>query len=224
MLALFRRMFMSSGSAAYALRNQGVSRPELLAAAGLLFSACRAKPSPEEVELAEVRRLIKLDDEKPNMPNTGRYFPEQQRGWNGSYTLKAGVLVDDRLIYKVYGMPLGQAPQNREDAVDLHPGIPESVFSSCQRCGISWKWVNSHSTRTGPDCGVAPLCEKCWRELTPKQRVPFYELARIEYRWPISQAALEAAVLAEQEDRHSSERERSDSATRGSRPLKSGNT
>ncbi len=47
-------------------------------------------------------------------------------------------------------------------------------YSSCQRCGIPWKFTKSHSTRYNETKGCFPLCEDCWKELTPKERFPFY--------------------------------------------------
>lgn len=69
----------------------------------------------------------------------------------------------------------------------LHPG-----YGSCHRCGRSWAVVDGHSTpyhtvepATTHDAdnfttisyvssSCFPLCEQCWKELTPEQRLPFY--------------------------------------------------
>lgn len=59
--------------------------------------------------------------------------------------------------------------------VDLFPDIPESSLGSCARCGISWKWVEIHTTTYGTrGWGCFPLCEGCWAGLTPEQRLPYY--------------------------------------------------
>ncbi len=49
-----------------------------------------------------------------------------------------------------------------------------SRFSGCGRCGGTWNWKEPHSTWYGAE-GMFPLCEECYQELTPKERVPFYE-------------------------------------------------
>lgn len=47
-------------------------------------------------------------------------------------------------------------------------------YSRCRRCKTPWNWVHYHVTDYSPGHGCLPLCEKCWIELTPEQRLPFY--------------------------------------------------
>lgn len=67
----------------------------------------------------------------------------------------------------------------------LHPG-----YSCCGRCARTFHC-------SGPDCyhitdyeftadgfptsGIFPLCEKCWKILTPQERLPYYR--RLYYSW-----------------------------------------
>lgn len=44
----------------------------------------------------------------------------------------------------------------------------------CLRCKTPWLFVKSHVTDYSISSGCFPLCEKCWSELTPDQRLPFY--------------------------------------------------
>jgi len=46
-------------------------------------------------------------------------------------------------------------------------------FGECYRCGRTWNITRWHATRFGTG-GCFPLCEACWRELTPIQRLPYY--------------------------------------------------
>ena len=51
----------------------------------------------------------------------------------------------------------------------LSPG-----FSWCGNCLTTWAYAHEHVTHYSPGRGCFALCEKCWRELTPPQRLPFY--------------------------------------------------
>jgi len=42
------------------------------------------------------------------------------------------------------------------------------------RCWRSWEITKSHPTHYSNGRGCFPLCEECWRELAPEQRLPFY--------------------------------------------------
>lgn len=58
-------------------------------------------------------------------------------------------------------------------------------YSHCRRCQTNWRFVTPHDTDWGWK-GCIALCEKCWRELTPEQRLPYYR-SLIEWwheRWP----------------------------------------
>lgn len=51
----------------------------------------------------------------------------------------------------------------------LHPS-----YSTCLRCGMSWAIVHGHTTYCTVGGGCFPLCEDCWSELTPEDRLSFY--------------------------------------------------
>ncbi len=44
----------------------------------------------------------------------------------------------------------------------------------CHRCGIPWHMTEKHSTIYSEDRSCFALCEQCWGELTPKQRLSHY--------------------------------------------------
>ena len=45
----------------------------------------------------------------------------------------------------------------------------------CLRCETPWRFVRYHVTDYGDrGHGCLPLCEKCWAEMTPQRRIPFY--------------------------------------------------
>lgn len=52
----------------------------------------------------------------------------------------------------------------------LSPG-----WGSCYKCQTTWKFVEGHETYVLNGSGMFPLCEKCWEELTPETRLPYYE-------------------------------------------------
>jgi len=47
-------------------------------------------------------------------------------------------------------------------------------LGGCYKCGTPWDCIRSHSTRYNPGSACFPLCEPCWQELTPTDRLPFY--------------------------------------------------
>jgi len=48
-------------------------------------------------------------------------------------------------------------------------------YSYCGKCHTTWNFVQGHTTKYNDACGMFPLCEACWKELTPKQRLPYYK-------------------------------------------------
>lgn len=132
------------------------------------------KRAPESRQLSEVRELIERDRKQPKLADTGRRIPAESISCNSSWTLIAGVWIEDRIYYKALGVSMGNPPAG-DDVKDRRPGIPDQVFGGCGRCKRSWKWVNGHVTSFSKTGGCFPLCEKCWSELTPWERLPFYQ-------------------------------------------------
>lgn len=48
-------------------------------------------------------------------------------------------------------------------------------YSWCKRCRRPWTVAREHSTYYQQGSGCFPLCRSCWGDLTPAQRLPFYE-------------------------------------------------
>jgi hypothetical protein len=48
-------------------------------------------------------------------------------------------------------------------------------FGGCLRCGDTWDRTPYHSTYIGAGSSCFPLCERCWRGLSPQERLPYYE-------------------------------------------------
>lgn len=74
----------------------------------------------------------------------------------------------------------------------------------CRRCKTPWVFVQFHNTSWHQRGGIA-LCEQCWAELTPRERLPFYrELVESWHKRPDlcelgfdeEWAQVEAAVLS----------------------------
>ena len=49
-------------------------------------------------------------------------------------------------------------------------------LGDCLRCHDTWDWKPSHVTNYSQTSGCFPLCEECWTELTPDERLPYYAL------------------------------------------------
>jgi hypothetical protein len=128
---------------------------------------------PHSEKIAEVKTLLEKERKYGRRSDTGKEI-RHSKYRDGSYRMIYGVWVDSRLEYETLGIPLGIAPPNRPDAVDNSPGVPESVLGSCGRCKVSWKWVEGHLTLYSCGSACFPLCEKCWSDLTPEERVPYY--------------------------------------------------
>lgn len=74
-------------------------------------------------------------------------------------------------------------------------------YSWCGRCKTTWPYVKPHRTWYNEYSACFPLCEKCWAELTPEERMPYYE--RLLDYWELSSPVdpddaeqIRAAVLA----------------------------
>lgn len=109
-------------------------------------------------------------------------------------------------------VPLGLSFQaRRELAARLLP----SHFSGCGRCKLPWNVVEGHSIAYSRTSGCFPICNECWDDLTPVDRVPFYldwlrradasmkQYPHIDcdkYDTPEIRATLEVNVLANKQD------------------------
>lgn len=47
-------------------------------------------------------------------------------------------------------------------------------YGACLRCGMSWRVTKHHSTNVTERSGMFSLCESCWKDLTPQDRLPYY--------------------------------------------------
>lgn len=54
-------------------------------------------------------------------------------------------------------------------------------YGWCERCQTCWDYVHGHITELGDGSGCFPLCERCWSELTPQERLPYYR--RLFDKW-----------------------------------------
>lgn len=54
-------------------------------------------------------------------------------------------------------------------------------FSGCGRCRNTWNWTEEHATPYKPGHACFPLCQHCWQQLTPQQRLPYY--MQLHDRW-----------------------------------------
>jgi hypothetical protein len=48
-------------------------------------------------------------------------------------------------------------------------------YGGCERCHDTWNWKKYHVTEYGEGGGCFPLCEECWKALSPTERTPFYD-------------------------------------------------
>lgn len=49
-----------------------------------------------------------------------------------------------------------------------------SSYGFCFKCGTTWEYVQNHVTYIEDGSGCFPMCEKCWRDTSPKDRLPYY--------------------------------------------------
>ena len=78
-----------------------------------------------------------------------------------------------------------------------------SSYGNCGYCGRTWDKVEHHNTRITEHVGMFPLCEECWRALTPEQRLPYYRAlysSWLPYGLPLPYTweQIEQAVLNEE--------------------------
>lgn len=82
------------------------------------------------------------------------------------------------------------------------------AYGACGRCRTAWKFVDGHTTHYGDEGGGCfPLCELCWSEMTPTERLPFYYSLYRQWEWdaqqrgdkpPSNWEVIEHAVLNEE--------------------------
>lgn len=49
------------------------------------------------------------------------------------------------------------------------------MYGACGRCGMPWNMTKNHVTSVTEICGIFPLCESCWKDMTPQDRLPYYK-------------------------------------------------
>ena len=74
----------------------------------------------------------------------------------------------------------------------LSPG-----YSYCTRCGISWKFTKLYTTMYSDHKGCFALCDKCWLQLTAKERLPYYAMVFKESIYEYDWESIRTAVLEE---------------------------
>lgn len=109
-------------------------------------------------------------------------------------------------------LPLGLSFQARRE---LAGRLLPSHFSHCSRCRLPWNVVEGHVIAYSRNSGCFPICNECWDDLTPVDRVPFYldwlrqtdasmkQYPHIDYEkydTPEIRATLEVNVLANKQD------------------------
>lgn len=85
--------------------------------------------------------------------------------------------------------------------LDVRAGwLPSWGYSGCRRCGTPWWACREHVTPYGDEGeGCFPLCQRCWGELHPVDRLPYYgELIRhwISLGPPVEQETIDAILDA----------------------------
>jgi hypothetical protein len=60
------------------------------------------------------------------------------------------------------------------DRVNMARGRRSTGYGDCSRCLLTWDVVDGHTIAYATGCGCFPICNECWDELTPVERVPFY--------------------------------------------------
>jgi hypothetical protein len=87
----------------------------------------------------------------------------------------------------------------------LWPSRRRRDAADCLRCNTSFLFSPGHATIAESPLlpgsfAVLPLCAACWRDLTPSERLPYYQARMVETRGPdprenaLRWAAVEAAV------------------------------
>lgn len=103
------------------------------------------------------------------------------------------------MVKKLFPPKADSDPRSGIMTQHLAPG-----YSSCMRCRTAWKFVEGHSTKYDEHNGCFPLCELCWADLAPEQRLPFYFVLYCQWDWdagqmgherPTEWEAIEQAVL-----------------------------
>jgi len=56
-----------------------------------------------------------------------------------------------------------------------------SGYGSCLCCGMPWRFCRYHITPLDGGRGMFPLCEHCWRNLTPTERLQYYFELRMKW-------------------------------------------
>ena len=65
-------------------------------------------------------------------------------------------------------------------------------YGNCLCCKRCWPICLPHITQIDTTSGVFPLCEECWQELSPDDRLPYYHM--MWRQWIENQDDIEAAI------------------------------
>ena len=61
--------------------------------------------------------------------------------------------------------------------LDWRVGLVLGMWDSrCPRCGTGWSIADWHCTHYDRGSGQNVLCERCWGELSPERRLPYYQV------------------------------------------------
>ena len=74
-----------------------------------------------------------------------------------------------------YKMPVRKEPK----ATILR--ITNPRYSCCNKCGVPWKYVDTHCINWTKNRGVFYMCEDCWKESTIEERLIISKIAYEKY-------------------------------------------
>ena len=79
------------------------------------------------------------------------------------------------MVFAVVIIELIVGSMFRKEKVDFHHSpsgctlCSNNGYGGCMRCGHRWNHVKGHDT-----VSCFPLCESCWSQMTPENRLPYY--------------------------------------------------
>lgn len=66
-------------------------------------------------------------------------------------------------------------------------------YGQCRRCRTTWNLVAPHVVYYQQGHGLFRLCEKCWQDVAPVDRLPYFDDVRVAAYWPAVAAAVASA-------------------------------
>ena len=114
--------------------------------------------------------------------------------WVAAHRPAYGVLARPRVLPELRARADGRSVEGARAMMNIRIGKISKIlfpdYGQCRRCKTTWNLVNPHDVPYREGQAIFRLCEKCWHEVAPADRLSFFADVQDTERWTDVAAAV----------------------------------